>query len=96
MIVVIQTGSIRLPSCQKFQRNRGLVMVIVNKCLTVSAAQFAVMFQEECAAVAKKAFGEITLSLGEVKKVAGEITFAKLPTLLYFLISLLCMRPARC
>ncbi len=42
----------------------------------VSAAQFAVMFQEECAAVAKKAFGEITLSLGEVKKVAGEITFA--------------------
>lgn len=42
----------------------------------VSAEQFAVMFQEECANVAKKAFGDITLSLAEVKKVASEITFA--------------------
>lgn len=42
----------------------------------VSAEQFALMFQEECANVAKKAFGDITLSLEEVKKVASEITFA--------------------
>ena len=42
----------------------------------VSAEQFAQMFQEECANVAKKAFGDISLSLAEVKKVASEITFA--------------------
>lgn len=42
----------------------------------VSASQFALMFQEECANVAKKAFGDISLSLTEVKKVASEITFA--------------------
>lgn len=42
----------------------------------VSAEQFARMFQEECANVAKKAFGDISLSLAEVKKVAGEVTFA--------------------
>lgn len=42
----------------------------------VSAEQFAAMFQEECANVAKKAFGDISLSLEEVKKMAGEITFA--------------------
>lgn len=42
----------------------------------VSAEQFARMFQEECANVAKKAFGDITLSLAEVKKLASEITFA--------------------
>ena len=42
----------------------------------VSASQFALMFQEECANVAKKAFGDISLSLAEVKKVASEITFA--------------------
>lgn len=42
----------------------------------VSAEQFALMFQEECANVAKKAFGDISLSLTEVKKVASEITFA--------------------
>lgn len=42
----------------------------------VSAEQFAQMFQEECANVAKNAFGDITLSLAEVKKVASEITFA--------------------
>ena len=54
-----------------------------NKALTqamndseVSASQFALMFQEECANVAKKAFGDISLSLTEVKKVASEITFA--------------------
>ncbi len=41
----------------------------------VSAEQFAQMFQEECANVAQKAFGDITLSLAEVKKVASEITF---------------------
>lgn len=41
----------------------------------VSAEQFAMMFQEECANVAKRAFGDITLSLAEVKKVASEITF---------------------
>lgn len=42
----------------------------------VSAEQFAQMFQEECANVAKNAFGDISLSLAEVKKVASEITFA--------------------
>ncbi len=42
----------------------------------VSASQFASMFQEECANVAKKAFGDISLSLAEVKKVASGITFA--------------------
>lgn len=42
----------------------------------VSAEQFAKMFQEECANVAKRAFGDISLSLAEVKKVASEITFA--------------------
>jgi len=42
----------------------------------VSTEQFAQMFQEECANVAKKAFGDISLSLAEVKKMASEITFA--------------------
>lgn len=42
----------------------------------VSAEQFAQMFQEECANVANEAFGDIKLSLAEVKKVASEITFA--------------------
>lgn len=42
----------------------------------VSAEQFALIFQEECANVAKKAFGDISLSLAEVKKAASEITFA--------------------
>lgn len=42
----------------------------------VSAAQFAAMFQEKCTEVARDAFGEVSLSLAEVKKAAGEITFA--------------------
>lgn len=42
----------------------------------VSAQQFALMFQEECANVAKRAFGDISLSLAEVQKIAGQITFA--------------------
>jgi len=42
----------------------------------VSAEQFALMFQEKCANIAKEAFGDISLSLAEVKKVASEITFA--------------------
>lgn len=42
----------------------------------VSAEQFALMLQEECANVAKEAFGDISLSLAEVKKAADEITFA--------------------
>ena len=41
----------------------------------VSASQFALMFQEECADVAKRAFGDISLSLAEVKKLAGDIAF---------------------
>ena len=41
----------------------------------VSTQEFAQMFQEECANVAKRAFGDITLSLAEVKKVASEIAF---------------------
>ena len=42
----------------------------------VSAEQFALMFQEECVNVAKEAFGDISLSLKEVKKLASEISFA--------------------
>lgn len=42
----------------------------------VSAAQFAAMFQEKCAEVARDAFGEVSLSLAEVKKAASEIAFA--------------------
>lgn len=41
----------------------------------VSASQFAMMFQEACGDVAKGAFGNISLSLAEVKKLAGEIAF---------------------
>ena len=41
----------------------------------VSASQFALMFQEECADMAKRAFGDISLSLAEVKKLAGDIAF---------------------
>ncbi len=42
----------------------------------VSASQFALMFQEECAKVMAEAFGDIHLSLTEVKKMASEIVFA--------------------
>lgn len=45
-----------------------------------SAEQFIKMFQEECRIVAKGAFGDVTLSLEEVKKVASEITFANMAT----------------
>ncbi|MDE7299801.1 MAG: phage tail tape measure protein, partial [Lachnospiraceae bacterium] len=55
-------------------KNEALVQAMNDS--EVSASQFALMFQEECANVAKKAFGDISLSLAEVKKVAGEITFA--------------------
>lgn len=54
-----------------------------NKALTeamndteVSAEELALMIQEECANVAKEAFGDIALSLEEVQKLASEITFA--------------------
>ena len=46
----------------------------------VSAEQFIKMFQEECRIVAKGAFGDVTLSLEEVKKIASEITFANMAT----------------
>ena len=55
-------------------KNEALAQVMNDS--EVSASQFALMFQEECASVAKKAFGDISLSLAEVKKVASEITFA--------------------
>ncbi len=42
----------------------------------VSASEFASMFQEECANVAKEAFGDISLSLTEIKKIASQITFS--------------------
>ncbi|MBR1744360.1 MAG: hypothetical protein IJ733_21375, partial [Lachnospiraceae bacterium] len=42
----------------------------------VSAEEFAKMFQEECANVMENAFGDIHLSLNEVKKLASEIAFA--------------------
>lgn len=54
-------------------KNKALVEAMNDS--EVSAGQFALMFQEECANVAKKAFGDISLSLAEVKKVASEITF---------------------
>lgn len=41
----------------------------------VSAEQFAQMFQEECANVMKEAFGDVHLSLTEVKALAEKITF---------------------
>ncbi len=41
----------------------------------VSAEEFALMLQEEVANSAKNAFGDISLSLTEVKKLAGEIAF---------------------
>lgn len=44
----------------------------------VSAEQFARMFQEECASVAKKAFGDMHLSLEEIKSLAQTITFGKM------------------
>lgn len=39
----------------------------------VSAGEFALMFQEECANTMRNAFGDISLSLTEVKKLASEI-----------------------
>lgn len=44
----------------------------------ISAEEVALMFQEEFANSAKKAFGDITLSLAEVRKLAGEITFGEM------------------
>lgn len=41
----------------------------------VSAEQFAQMFQEDCANVMKEAFGDVHLSLTEVKALAEKITF---------------------
>ena len=57
-------------------KNKALVQAMNDS--EVSAGQFALMFQEECANVAKKAFGDISLSLAEVKKVASEITFGNM------------------
>jgi len=57
-------------------KNKALVQAMNDS--EVSASQFALMFQEECANVAKKAFGDISLSLAEVKKVASEITFGNM------------------
>lgn len=42
----------------------------------VSAQQFALILQEECAKVAQDAFGDISLSLAEIKKVSADIVFA--------------------
>lgn len=42
---------------------------------SISAEEFALRFQEECANVMKSAFGDISLSLTEIKKLAEEITF---------------------
>ena len=42
---------------------------------SLSAEEFAYMFQESCANSMRDAFGDITLSLTEVKKLAEEITF---------------------
>ena len=44
----------------------------------VSAEEFASMFQEQCAKVMDKAFGDIHLSLTEIKKLASEITFGNM------------------
>ncbi len=55
-------------------KNEALVQAMNDS--EVSASQFALMFQEECADIARKAFGDISLSLVEVKKIAEGITFA--------------------
>lgn len=44
----------------------------------VSAEQFGAMFQEEVENVTKNAFGNIKLSLNEVKNIAKEITFGEM------------------
>ncbi len=44
----------------------------------VSASQFALMFQEACADVANDAFGDVNLSLEEIKDLAEKITFGKM------------------
>ena len=44
----------------------------------VSAEEFASMFQEQCANVMDEAFGDIHLSLTEIKKLASEITFGNM------------------
>lgn len=41
----------------------------------VSASEFAIMFQEDCANVMDEAFGDVHLSLTEVKALAEKITF---------------------
>ena len=42
----------------------------------LSAEEFAKMYQEACADVMRDAFGDVKLSLTEIKKLAEEITFA--------------------
>ncbi len=42
----------------------------------VSAEQFALLFERECEKVASEAFGDVALSLEEIKNLAGKITFA--------------------
>lgn len=42
----------------------------------VTAQELALMVQEECAKTMKNAFGDVHLSLEEIKKIAEEITFA--------------------
>lgn len=42
----------------------------------VSAEQFALMFEKECEKVASEAFGDVALSLEEIRNIAGKITFA--------------------
>ncbi|MBQ6091360.1 MAG: phage tail tape measure protein [Lachnospiraceae bacterium] len=44
----------------------------------VTAEEFAAMFQESCVNVMNEAFGDIHLSLTEVKKLASEITFGNM------------------
>lgn len=52
-------------------KNEVLVQAMNNS--GVSVEQFAAMFREGCEDVAQKAFGNISLSLAEIKKLAGEV-----------------------
>ncbi len=54
-------------------KNRALTQAMNDS--EVSAEEFALMFQEDCAAVMKEAFGDVKLSLAEIKDLAGKITF---------------------
>ncbi len=54
-------------------KNRALTQAMNDS--EVSAEEFALMFQENCAEIMKNAFGDVKLSLAEIKDLAEKITF---------------------